>query len=60
MKAKLKVPRHWSKKKMLQQLSSLKKTKKFAQNSSVVRVYHPKSSKKRTQILVSFWKLDLA
>jgi hypothetical protein len=53
MKAKLKVPRRCSNKKDASAAIELKKTKKFAQNSFVVRVYHPKSSKKRTQILVS-------
>jgi hypothetical protein len=53
MKAKLKVPRRCINKKDASAAIEVKKTKNFAQNSSVVRVYYPKSRKKRTQILVS-------
>jgi len=47
MKAKLKVPRCCSNKKDASAAIELKTTKKFAQNSFVVRVYYPRCSKKR-------------
>jgi len=47
-------------KKMNRSLSSLKKTQRIAQSMLVARVYYRKSSKKGTQILVPFWKLELA
>ena len=45
-KAKLKVPRCCSNKKDASAAIELKPTKKFAQNSFVVRVYTPNSAKK--------------
>jgi hypothetical protein len=47
MKAQLKVPRCCSNKKDASAAIELKKTKKFAQNSFVLRVYHLRCSKKR-------------
>ena len=45
---------------MLRQLASLKNTKKFAQNSFVVRVYHPKSSKNKNKDIGVKMKLEFA
>jgi hypothetical protein len=60
MKAKLKVPRRLSNKKYPGVATRLKKTRKIPESSVLVGFCRSKSSKKVSQILVSFWKLELA